>query len=363
MPENPAVVVFPSAFARKKMPLLIKNIRHILEARGQRFSSIKRDGPVITVRADDPVFASSAIGLLFGISRIAIAKKVENEFETIVSEISEVGSNLLLEGDIFCVQVEGAARGFLPKDLEMAATSSIIEKSKTRARPGSLENHDKLLYTYLTKSSAYVCIFSDRALGGLPYGSHDQTVLCGIFDELSAVSCIETIKQGFFVKIIICYRTETELARTVKMLNRIIPRTLAKRIELEFFRIAGARGHPAFFGAVLDVMENTAKKAGISHVSLPLTPLLFPAGLIDDTFRRFVKKGIIPYAPLGALEDEIYRNASEIGLGKFVSGMGGAYGTDHPADGARATVTSRKISVDIGPNNVHEILDELRERK
>ena len=34
-------------------------------------------------------------------------------------------------------------------------------------------------------------------------------MVCCVFDELSAISCIETIKQGFDVKIIVCYNKKS----------------------------------------------------------------------------------------------------------------------------------------------------------
>ena len=79
--------------------------------------------------ADDPVFASTAINTLFGIKGVAIAKQVDNNFETIVKEISNVGVDLFLDGERFLIQVEGYAKGFIPKDVEIAATSSLIEKT------------------------------------------------------------------------------------------------------------------------------------------------------------------------------------------------------------------------------------------
>ena len=76
--------------------------------------------------------------------------------------------------------------------------SAIIEKkSNIEAKPGTEENYDKMIYTYLTKNNAYVCIFLDKGQGGIPYQSQDQTAICSLYDEISAVSCFETIKQGF----------------------------------------------------------------------------------------------------------------------------------------------------------------------
>ena len=71
------VVVFPSLFAVNKISLLMTNIKKILKINNQRYTKVSRDGNLILVDANDPVFASTTIGLLFGIKRIIIAKKIK----------------------------------------------------------------------------------------------------------------------------------------------------------------------------------------------------------------------------------------------------------------------------------------------
>jgi len=80
MTENAFVVVFPSDFTKNKLNYLIPNIKKILKLRGQEFQKVRRDNSVIVIEANDPVFASSAINLLFGIKKVAIAKQVKNDF-------------------------------------------------------------------------------------------------------------------------------------------------------------------------------------------------------------------------------------------------------------------------------------------
>src|SRR3972149_592952 len=105
MSDNASVVIFPAVFAHNKLDLLVSNIKKILEIQNQKFQKIRKDNSVIVVEANDPVFASSAINLLFGIERVAIAKQVKNEYDTIVSAITKIGSNLLLKGDRFDVKI------------------------------------------------------------------------------------------------------------------------------------------------------------------------------------------------------------------------------------------------------------------
>ena len=374
MKDNSYVVVFPSIFSHNRLSMLIDNIKKILKIKNLEYQTIRKDCNIVIIKANDPVFASSAINLLFGVKKVAIAKQVENEFNVVASEISKIGSNLLLKGDSFYVKVDGFSKGFIPKDLEMAATSAIIEKaSKMGTHPGTEEKHEKLLYTYLTKSNAYVCIFSDNGLGGIPYGSQKKDILCCIFDELSAVSCLETIKQGFNVKIIICYTKKSEIINLVKMINQIIPRMVTTNIELEFYKIKltenSIKNYFLFFQVVLGLLQKIAKKKKINHISLPVSPLIFPSDLIDEYILSSNKQKLIVYFPLGALEDEIFKNAHEIGLGKFLPSIEKLVKKQFTKtkfseksiqkDIKNSIKTIEKISIKVGPNNVHDILDSL----
>lgn len=376
MSKNAFVVVFPSVFAKNKINHLESNIKKILKIRNQEFTKIKRDNSIIIIDANDPVFASSAINLLFGIKKVAIAKQVKNEFDTIISEITKIGSNLLLKGEKFYVHVEGFSTGFLTKDVEIAATSSIIEKTvEIGAKPGSEEKHDKLLYTYLTKSNAYVCVYVDEGFGGIPNNSQNEKVVCAIYDELSAVSCLETIKQGFDVKIIICYMQKSELTNLVKILNQILPRMVKSKIDLEFFQItfkgSSSKSLLAMIDIVTEILIHVAKTNKIERVSLALSPLIFPLSFVENSIKRVFMNEFVSLVPLYGLANEVFEGAKELGLEKHLSKIEKLgrmnFSNYHTSNVeikkiARNTLEKRKnISITIGPNNVHEILDALEE--
>ena len=74
------------------------------------------------------------------------------------------------------LKLKAKQKDFFLKDVEIATTSSLIEKTaKLRsAKPGSNDKYDKLIYTFLTKSNAYVCIFTDKGNGGIPNNSQNE---------------------------------------------------------------------------------------------------------------------------------------------------------------------------------------------
>ncbi len=367
MNEVSYVVVFPTIFSKNKISRLISNIKKILKIKNQKFSSVKRDGDVILVDAHDPVFASTAINLLFGIEKIAIARKTINDFQDLVSEITSIGGNLLLKGEKFLVKVEGISKGFVTKDVEIAATSSIIEKkSSLGAHPGTDEKFDKLLYSYLTKNNAYVCIFLDEGKGGIPYEFENQETICAIYDEISAVSCYEAIKQGCNVKIIVCYRQTSELMNLAKMINQIIPRLLQENIELEFLHLKiGTNGIKNYLIYINSILE-TLTRYSSNRVSLGLSPLIFSSSFIENSITYVLGKKKIPILPLSGVDANLFEDAKEIGLERNFNRMEKTIAIPSKEippfseKGVDEAIQKKKtIKVKIGPNNVHDILDSL----
>ena len=373
MEDKLLIVVFPSVFSQNKIKSLITNIRKILKIQNQKFSKIRKEGEVIIVDAADPVFASTAINTLFGIKGVAIAKQVNNNFETIVKEISNVGIDLFLNGERFLIQVEGYAKGFIPKDVEIAATSSLIEKTaKKEIKPGTNEKFDRRLYVYLTKLYAYICIYYDNGLGGIPNNSQNKKIVCCVFDELSAVSCLETIKQGFDVKIIVCYYKDSELLHLVKIINQIIRRTVKPKISLEFYRIHINKKLPPLMLTEITarILVHVAIINNAERISLSLSPLIYPVDFVESLIKQVYRYFLIPYSPLSGLDDNIFETAKEIGLEKYLSRiekLGGSNFSNFKQSSkeiekiVKETIKSKKtVSVNVGPNNVHEILDEVR---
>ena len=368
MTEDTLVVIYPSLFAENKIDQIIQNIKKILKIKNLKFGRITKDDFLICVQADDPVFVSSAISLLFGIRQIVIAKKIKNDFKTIVSQVGEIGSNLLLKGEKFYVKANGNAKGFVIKDLELAATSTLIQKNqKISAKPGTKTKHDKLLQIYVTKSNAYVCIFVDEGLGGAANNSQLQKSICCITDEFSAVNCLETIKQGFEVKLLICYETREDVIHLVKIIDKILPRMLRSEIELEFNKIPkfGKNSEDVLSknSLITDIQIRSAKEENISHISLATSPLIFPLTYVKTLQKQIFAAGIIPHISLSGIDSEIIKNAKEIGMEKYITKIENFMKTNFtkskPKLNKKQKTSKKIIKIRLGPNNIHTILDSL----
>ena len=373
MKDEVLIVVFPSIFSKNKANSLITNIKKVLRIQNQKFRKIRKEGDVIIVEADDPVFASSAINTLFGIDGVAIAKQITNDFESIVDGVSKVAKDIFLKGERFLLQIEGYAKGFTTKDIELAATSSLIEKTAGMGiKPGTSKKYDRKLYVRLTKLNAYICIYYDNGLGGVPNNSQDKEIICCIFDELSAVSCLETIKQGFDVKIIICYNKDSELLHLVKIVNQIIRRTVKPKINLDFYKICDNKKLAQLLLTEITskILIKIAATSGIKRISLGTSTLIHPIDFSESLSKQISDKNLIPYFPLSGLDDNVFESAREIGLEKYLNsikklGSTKFHNSKQPAKKIKKIVddtimTKKTVSVNVGLNNVHEILDEIR---
>ena len=373
MKDGVVIVVFPSIFSKNKANFLITNIKKVLKIQNQKFRKIRKEGDVIIVEANDPVFASSAINTLFGIKGVAIAKPVTNDFESIVNGVSKVAEDIFLKGERFLLQIEGYAKGFTTKDIELAATSSIIEKTVGMGiKPGTSKKYDRKLYVCLTKLNAYICIYYDNGLGGIPNNSQNKEIICCIFDELSAVSCLETIKQGFDVKIIICYNKNSELLHLVKIVNQIIRRTVKQKINLEFYKIHVNKKLTSLLQTEITskILIQIATANRIKRISLSISPLIYPVDFSENLMKQIYDKDLIPYFPLSGLDDNVFESAREIGLEKYLSrikklGSTKFYNFKESTKKIEKIVgesilCKKTVSISVGPNNVHEILDQVR---
>lgn len=370
MNENAVVVVFLSSFSKNKQTQMISNIKKILHVQNQKFNQITKDDDLIIIDANDPVFASTTVNLLFGVDKVGIAKQVENKFDELVSSIAKIGVNQLLKGDQFYIKVEGHSSGYLPKDVEIAATSALVEKTtEMECKPGTEQKHDKLIYCFLTKRKAYVTIFLDKGHGGIPYNSQGERIVCAVHDELSAVSCLEAIKQGFDVKVVVCYVDDSNLLELVKMINRIIPRLLRSKIAIDFFMLNVGKKAGVLeqkIKVMTQIQCAVAKKEKIGRISLSLSPLLFPLWFIDQNTDFVLQNKLIPWITLAGIDDSIMTTAKEIGLGKYLqkidklSNQKFARSNFDQSLAKKALATKQTVTVSVGPNNVHDILDSLK---
>jgi len=154
--------------------------------------------------------------------------------------------------------------------------------------------------------------------------------------------------------------------------NKILHSKIKPKINLEFYKI-----HVNKKLTLLLLTEITAKMLvqiattnSTKRISLGLSPLIFPVDFVESLIKQVYNKDLIPYFPLSGLDSNVFETAKEIGLEKYLSrikklGSSKFYNFKQSPKKIEKIVeesimNKKTISVSVGPNNVHEILDEVR---
>jgi len=97
--------------------------------------------------------------------------------------------------------------------------------------------------------------------------------------------------------------------------------------------------------------------------------MIFPSSFIDSLIKKVFDNNLFLHIPLAGLDDDILDNAKEIGLGKFLHKIekfgkmkfNSIPGTQNEVQkiAKQSMSTKKSISIVVGPNNIHDILDSL----
>jgi hypothetical protein len=155
------------------------------------------------------------------------------------------------------------------------------------------------------------------------------------------------------------------------MINQLIHRTVKPKIDLEFYKVLIDKKPPflLLIEITTELLSMIATSNDVKRVSLSLSPLIYPIDFLENIVKQVYKKNLIPYLPLSGLDSNILTSAKEIGLEKYLPkikkyGKSKFYNSNISQKKIKKivgrTVRTRKvISIKVGPNNVHEILDKI----
>jgi hypothetical protein len=373
MKDN-VVVIFPSVFSANKIANLQSSIKNALEANNIKCKDIFLDDSLIIADVDDAVVASSVITDLFGVEKVAVANKTSNKFSDLVGAIVDVGKKIIHPAETFAIKVDSNRTEYVGRDVEFAATASLIgELSKMNVKAVSAQNCDKLIHAYASQSSAYVCIFIDKGLHGLALGSQNEQLLCSLHSNLSALSCLMTIKCGFDPKVVLLKTSEEEFRETAKNIEFIAKRLGKKKMQLivAHVDIVDNGSRPLVIEKVASmILGKLCAVHNIKNIALPLSIAVFPSWFISEVVSD-VAKVAVPWLPLMFMSDELYTNANALGLKDFKVGMNGTGKASYDADEYaqfvktinlhdlvdRAMKSVKTIDLEIGPNYLNDIID------
>jgi hypothetical protein len=344
------VLAFPSAFAPSQA--LVRAIKAI-DAK----MKIAFEQGFLVCETNDPVDLASRLGI-FGIDKVAIARKVENEFEELSNAIAEIGLKVILPGEKFFVKVNaGGTNDYVSRDIEFASSGKLTAKlAEMGAHPAKNEQEaDRVILAFAGKKFAYVCVEVSEGPGGLPVGSFGKA-LCSLHNPLSSLTCYATAKAGFVPEIVLLYSDEDELRANAKLAEILAKRTAMKE---HVVRVA-----PIDIPNIKDVPIELVKDAIAAEVLigqpgdrvvLPFSPAIHPLWFIEAIAGKAMAAGKTPYMPLMFTDipkDYATKMQTAISKSKFQK-------YDSAIDAAAKLSIKKMKKLKVGPNYLHDILDSV----
>ena len=343
------VLAFPSAFAPS--PALVRAIKAI-DAR----TEIAFEQGFLVCEANSPVELASRLGI-FGIGKVAIARKVKNEFEELSDAISEVGLKIVLPGEKFFVKVNaGGANDYVSRDVEFASSGKLTAKlAEIGARPAKSEQEaDRVIEAFAGKKSAYVYIQVSEGPGGLPLGSLGSAS-CSLHNPLSSLSCYATAKAGFAPEIVLLYSDEDELRANAKLAENLAKKTGMKEqtIKVAPMDIPSIKNIPVELVEGAIAVQVLIGQPG-DRVVLPLNPTIHPLWFIEAIAGKVMAAEKMPYMPLmfTDIPEDYATKMQTVSKSKFKR-------YDNAIDAAAKLSIKKMKKLKVGPNYIHDILDSV----
>jgi hypothetical protein len=402
------LLVFPSRFSIGRIDKLIADIKDALRSKNVELRDIVLEKECVVFELDDVVEGAAITGEMFGIDKVAIAKKLSTaRFEEILAEVVNIGKLKILPNEKFFVKVQisnNARVNYKPRDLEFASTGELIaalqsslspslslsrrsssaSSLSSSARPAKNElDANRLIEIFVGKKSAYVCIEIDAGLGGLPFACQDEKVLCTIHNALSAISCMAVLKCGFYPEIIILYTDDDDLRQNLKTFGLVVNRMNTKNYSIRLARVEGLQkqkqqqhesSHKTISQEIVATQVLTRMRG--KGVVVPLSTAIHPLWLIELTFKKILSSNKIPWMPLLLPTQGIYDIAKELGMEEhklrlmsdqnmvdrlltFTKQDYAKYRKSIDIMTESALKNMNTISFEIGPNYLHDILDSV----
>jgi adenylyl- and sulfurtransferase ThiI len=415
------LLVFPSQFSIGRIDTMIALIKDALRSKDVELRDIVLEEECVVFELGNVVEGASIIGEMFGIDKVAIAKKVSTSgFEEIIAEVVNIGKLKILPNEKFFVKVQmsnNANVNYKPRDLEFASTGELTAalqspvspsissssrhsstfsssaSSSSSARPAKNESDaDRLIEIFIGKKSTYVCIEIDVGLGGLPFACQGEKVLCTIHNISSAISCMVVLKCGFFPEIVILYTDDEDLRQNLKTFGLVVNRINTKKYSIRLARVEELqikkqkqkqkleqRKKNSRYKAILQelVATQVLTRMRWKSVVVPLSAAIHPLWLIESTFKKLLSSNKIPWMPLSLPIHSTFEIARELGIDEHKlrlfsdqSSMMDRLVTFTKKDYAKyrktidlmaesALKNMKTVSFEIGPNYIHDILDSV----
>ena len=361
------VIAFPSAFANKQ-----KLARMIKQAGAPGLVSVAIEDSFIVCQSSDAVEHASSLANLFGVEKVAIAKKAKSSFSDLSHTILKVGTKLIMPGHSFYIKVvipQSARQEYVSRDIEFAASGMLAARlASINAHPAKTETEAQdLILTVVGKQWAYVCIQVSNAAGGLVAGSQGG-VLGSIHGPVSLLSCLMAARAGFEATILLPYTDESDLRRNATLAQLFATKAGIKKqkILVTPLNIPGKGTSALLLKEMIISKILSACKGNSRRIVLPLTAAVHPVWLIELIIQETVSAGRTPFAPVIFMSSELVSYAQHEGIGLdplaeriTIKNRYQKYSLAIESEAKAAIKRTKRLELKVGPNYLHDIIDSI----
>ncbi|MFL6524611.1 MAG: hypothetical protein ACJ70Q_00530 [Nitrososphaera sp.] len=358
------VLVFPTAFTDDQA------LGKVIKRSSTRIKSIKFEDKCIICEGSNVVELGSELAKTFGVERIAIAKKVSNNFSELSDAIVHFASTTISPRDNFFVKViilPGAKCDYVSRDLEFAASGFLSARlASINATPARSEKDaSRLLLTVVGDEAAYICIQIVAGLGGLISGSHGS-VLGSVHSSLSVLSTLVAAKAGFECSsLALPYSDGNELEINAKFAHLFATRTGRKKQTILAIPIELPLKGPTSILMKERIISKILMQLSDHRVIFGFTTAVHPIWFIESVIREAFLVGKVPLTPLICVSDELSKFAEKAGIALDITIARASesilqrYSDAIYSEVKSAIKHTKRLQLEVGPNYLHDIIDSV----
>jgi hypothetical protein len=372
------LVIFPSCCNDARSAKIVSVARKRLALKDISIRKIIYEKKYVVVEVNNLVDAMSSLSEIYGIDRVAIARKVKSQFQDLIDCIVKSGKQIVVPNSSFFIKIfvdEDAKIDFVSKDVQFIASSNLLTETVHNESHIKIardaKTADRLIICYVGRSMSYVFMHSEMGLGGLPFNFQRRAALSTVHNPLSAASCLASLKCGLVPDICLLYHDSTELKDNAKFLGTIANRTNLRRLYIKVGRIEDVTRDKSVHNFLLNeaiAISLLTLLPGRSIV-LPLNVHIHSLSFVEQTIQRIRPEDKVIWAPLLFLEPIDMSNLGLIEETTKIGNFNPSAAVNRQdyrkcydmADRLSQSVFDnlKNISFEIGPNYIHDIIDSI----
>ena len=294
------LLIFPSSTT------IIKDVKlstiKILKKNKINVSKFIMEKNFFSIYTKEYIKASRILSSSLGIKKIEIAYSVPNEAKFIINKILNLGQKIIMN-EKFYIKVLSDNPNFIARDLEFMATGLLIEKLAHKSSIPSKDEHsaNKIIITYIGKSTSYISFKSIKGIGGMTFGYLKKKVFIVIYDQYSIYCLKNVILRGFIPNILILFWDCIDLKNKLFSIHNVLNNIHNNKIKLQLlqlsFLISKEKYNKDNFLLDIIVIDICSYLNTLINVMLSFNLFVHPMWLIEYSFLSCIQKGKVPWFP------------------------------------------------------------------